>query len=192
MTKKPKAAPAKKKPKPPVKKAKATEVTVPEKAEHPIRTLRDEVDRLFQNFEGRFGKWPSGRRLFDIEPFFEPFRRLEPIAFGKQPTADLIESDREFRVKAEMPGMAEEDVEVTYSDGMLTIKGEKEEESEKKEEDYHVSERHYGSYRRSFSLPQTVDADKVEASMKDGVLTVVLPKLPEAKKETKKISVGKG
>lgn len=191
MVKKPKSAKTKKKSDVAAKKRKkAIEVAVPKAAEHPVRTLRDEVDRLFENYERNLSLWPK-TWPFDLEPIFEPFRRLEPIAFGKQFTADLVETDEEFRVNAELPGLAEEDVEVTYSEGMLTIKGEKEEEREEKEEDYHFSERRYGKFRRSFSLPQTVNADKVQAKMKNGVLTVVLPKLAEAKKEMKKISVSK-
>ena len=192
MTKKPKAAPAKNKSASPLKESKKAHVAATKTEKHPMRRLRKDIEHLFENFERDFGVWPSWQRLFNIEPFFEPFRRFEPLGSGKQPVADLVENDREFRVKAELPGMTDENVEVTFSEGLLTIKGEKEEKREEKDEDYHLSERHYGSFRRSFSLPQSIDAGKVEASMKDGVLTVILPKRPEAKKEAKKISVAKG
>ena len=91
-----------------------------------------------------------------------------------------------------MPGIDEKDIEVTVADGMLTIKGEKSEEKEEKKKDYHVSERRFGSFRRSFALPKTADIDKVQASMKNGVLSVVLPKAAEAKATAKKVDIGKG
>ena len=88
--------------------------------------------------------------------------------------------------------MDESNIDVTVSDGMLTITGEKKEEKEEEEKGYHRSERRYGSFRRSFQVPEGVDADKIEASFKDGVLTVKLPKTPEAQKQKKKIAITKG
>jgi len=85
--------------------------------------------------------------------------------------------------------MDEKNVEVLFSDGVLTIKGEKQEEKEEKKKDYYMSERRYGSFRRSFEVPEGVDAEKIEASFKNGVLSVTLPKSPEAQKKEKKIPV---
>jgi HSP20 family protein len=193
MVKKTRAAPAKKKPRATVKKkAEKAEATAPAPEKHPIRTLRTEVDRLFENFEKGLGWWPGGHRLLDIEPFFEAFRRVEPGGFGKHPTADLVETDEEYRISAELPGMDDKDVEVTLSEGVLTIKGEKEEEKEEKQKDYHLSERRYGMFRRSFGLPHSVDSDKVQATMKNGVLSVTLQKLPKAEKAAKKVDIKKG
>jgi HSP20 family protein len=78
------------------------------------------------------------------------------------------------------------------SDGTLTIKGEKKDEKEERNKDYYLSERRYGSFQRSFSVPDGVDAEKIEAAFKNGVLTVTLPKTPEAQKKEKKIEIKKG
>ena len=85
--------------------------------------------------------------------------------------------------------MDEEDIEVSVADGGITIKGEKKEETEEKKKDYYVSERRYGSFERYFGLPEGVDADKITATFKNGVLKVVLPKTAEAQKPAKKIEV---
>jgi HSP20 family molecular chaperone IbpA len=88
-------------------------------------------------------------------------------------------------------GMDESNIDVKFSDGTLTIKGEKKDEREEKQKDYHLSERRYGSFQRSFGVPDGVDADKIEAHFKNGVLTVTLPKRPEAQKSEKKIAINK-
>ena len=85
--------------------------------------------------------------------------------------------------------MDEKNIELKVSDGMLSITGEKSEEKEEKKKDYYLSERSYGSFERSFRIPEGVDADKIEASFKNGVLTVTLPKKAEAQKPEKKIAV---
>ena len=186
MATKPRAKAAAKKA--PAKAAAPTRAT----ALSPLRSLRDEIDRVFEEFDKGWVQWPRPGHVFDLEPFFEPFRRMEPLWAGKKPTADVVESDIEFRVTAEMPGVDERDIEVTVADGMLTIKGEKTEEKEEKKKDYHVSERRFGSFSRSFALPRTADVDKVQASMKNGVLSVVLPKAAEAKATQRKVEIGKG
>jgi HSP20 family protein len=103
------------------------------------------------------------------------------------PAVDVFEKDDKFVVKAELPGMKEEDVDVSVVGDTLSIKGEKKTETEVKEEDYYRSERTYGSFYRSIPLPSTVDVDKIEASFEDGVLEVTLPK--SAKVKPKKIAV---
>src|ERR1700730_15274827 len=90
-----------------------------------------------------------------------------------------------------LPGMDESNIDVKFSDGTLTIKGEKKDEREEKQKDYYLSERRYGSFQRSFGVPDGVDADKIEAHFKNGVLTVTLPKRPEAQKSEKKIAIKK-
>jgi HSP20 family protein len=94
-------------------------------------------------------------------------------------------------VRAELPGIDEKDIDVRLSDGTLTIRGEKKEEREEREEggSYYVSERRYGSFQRSFRIPEGIDHDKVDASFRKGVLTITLPKTPEAQQKAKKIEV---
>jgi len=88
-----------------------------------------------------------------------------------------------------LPGMDEKNIEVKVADGTLTIKGEKQEEKEEKKKDYYLRERSFGSFERSFAIPEGVDVDKIEASFKKGVLTLTLPKKPEAQKPAKKIDI---
>jgi len=85
--------------------------------------------------------------------------------------------------------MDEKNIDVKVADGTLTIKGEKQEEKEEKKKDYYLRERSFGSFERSFAIPEGVDADKIEASFKKGVLTLTLPKKPEAQKPAKKIDI---
>ena len=105
------------------------------------------------------------------------------------PAVDIAESEKGYEITVELPGMDEKNVEVKVSNGNLTIRGEKQEEKEEKKKDYYLHERHFGSFERSFEIPEGVDADKIEANFKKGVLTVALPKKPEAQKPTKKIEV---
>jgi HSP20 family protein len=88
--------------------------------------------------------------------------------------------------------MDESNIDVKFADGLLTIKGEKSEEKEEKKKDYYLSERRYGSFQRSFPVPESVDTDKIEAKFANGVLTVRLPKSAEAQKNEKKIAIKKG
>lgn len=150
---------------------------------HPFESLHREIDRVFDQF-GR-GLWsaPFRRSVFDIEPFWRGDIGLAG------PAVDIVEKDRAYEVTVEIPGVDEKNLEVKLVNGGLTIKGEKREEKEEKKKDYYVHERNFGSFERSFSLPEDVDSDKIEASFKKGVLSVVLPKKPEAQKPEKKIDV---
>jgi HSP20 family protein len=105
------------------------------------------------------------------------------------PSLDVAETKNEIVVKAEVPGLDPKDIDISLSDGLLTIKGEKKQEREEKEENYHLVERSYGSFTRSIRLPNEVQSDKIKASYKNGVLKVVLPKSEEAKKKEVKIKV---
>jgi len=105
------------------------------------------------------------------------------------PAVDVAESEKAYEITVELPGMDEKNIEVKVSNGSLTIKGEKQEEKEEKKKDYYLHERHFGSFERSFALPDGVDSNKIEAAFKKGVLTVTLPKKPEAQKPAKKIEV---
>ncbi len=148
----------------------------------PFDSLRREIDQLFNEFGGGGWRWP--RSFFDIEPF----RRTE-AAFAAVPAVDVTETDKAYEITAELPGMNDKNVEVKMADGILTIKGEKQEEKEEKKKDYYLRERNFGSFQRAFQVPDGVDADKIEASFKNGVLTVTLPKSAEALKTAKKIDV---
>jgi HSP20 family protein len=145
--------------------------------------LRQEIDQLFDDFGMGF-RWPFGRSLFAAEPLFR--RRM---TWAKTPAVDVVESEKAYEITADLPGMDEKNIEVKVADGVMTIKGEKQEEKEEKKKDYYLHERSFGSFQRSFELPESVDPDKIEASFKKGVLTVTLPKKPEAQKPAKKIEV---
>ncbi len=129
-----------------------------------LTTMRDVMDRFFD----------------------EPFLRLPTLwerdSTAAQPLAlDLVEETDKYIVKASVPGVKPEDVEVTLNNNVLTIKGETKEENEKKEGEYHMRERRYGSFYRSVTLPANVKAEKIEAVNENGVLTLTLPKAEEAK-----------
>ena len=95
---------------------------------------------------------------------------------GWRPAVDLTESDEDFRLTAEFPGMSVDDVDVAVEEGDLVLRGKKEMAEEKEGENYHVTERSYGEFYRRFTLPSSVDAERIEAEMKDGVLRVRMPK----------------
>ena len=105
------------------------------------------------------------------------------------PAIDVTETEKSYKVAAELPGMDEKNIEVKIANGMLTIRGGKHEEKEEEKQDYYVRERSFGSFERTFPVPDGVDLDKVDASFKKGVLTVTLPKTAEAQKAEKKITV---
>ncbi len=113
-------------------------------------------------------------------------------AVAAVPAVDVTETDKAYEIAAELPGMDEKNIEVKLADGTLTIKGEKQEEKEEKKKDYYLQERSFGSFQRTFQVPDGVDTDKIEATFKKGVLTVTLPKTAEAQKAEKKIAVKAG
>jgi HSP20 family protein len=143
--------------------------------------------------------WSPFRELEEMERRFDEmfgrsllpsiWRRLPAEQMAWAPNIDVFEKDDKFVVKAEVPGMKEDDIHVSVEGDMLTIRGEKKAESEVKEEDYYRCERSYGSFLRSVALPSTVDTSKIEADYEDGVLEVTLSKKPEVK--PKKVAVKK-
>lgn len=136
-------------------------------------SFRSEMDRLFDDFFNiGFPSLHSGRAEGDL-----------------MPRIDVKETANALVVDAELPGMDEKDIDVTMQDGVLTIRGEKKFEQSEKGEDYHVMERRYGSFRRSLRLPETIDDDKVEAKFEKGILTITLPKRPDAVRGEKKIAI---
>jgi len=132
--------------------------------------MRREMDRLWDSFFER-----------------RPARTEEESEF--LPALDLAETDNELVVKCEVPGLEPKDIDISISDGMLTIKGEKKQEREEKQADYHLVERSYGAFTRSIQLPKEVQSDKISASYKNGILKINLPKSEEAKKKEIKIKV---
>ena len=130
--------------------------------EYPLLTFQQEMNRLFDSFFGRsavapFGGLGAGWDLFS-------------------PRVDVVETDTEVRVSAELPGLDDKDIDVSLSRGALTISGEKKHEKEERGRNYYHSERSFGSFRRSIPLPSEVQADKADAVFKNGVLTITLPK----------------
>jgi len=142
---------------------------------HPMEMLHRDVERVFEDFWRDFDVGLLGR-------FDRPFGTM-------MPKMDLMEDEDVFRMTFELPGMGEKDVEVELKDNVLTIKGEKKLEKEEKEETYAYSERSFGSFYRSIPLGADVLSDKIEATFDKGVLTIVLPKSPEAKLASRKIPV---
>jgi HSP20 family protein len=140
----------------------------------PFEPLRREIDRLFDDFGADFWRSPFRRSLFSMAP---------------APAVDIVEKDNAYEVTADVPGFDEKNIEVKLQNGSLCIKGERKSEKEEKKKDYHLTERELGSFERRFTLPEGVDAEKIEASLKKGVLTVTLPKKAEAQKPAKKIEV---
>jgi len=156
----------------------------------PIEDLRQEIESVFDRFSrGWPSLSPSFRRLWETDPFKEmgfpgSISRLEI-----EPKVDVSETDTAYEVAAELPGLEEKDIEVTVADGMLSLKGEKKSEREEKKKDYHLTERSYGSFRRSFRIPESVEVDKISAKFAKGLLTVEMPKSKEAKAKQRKIQV---
>jgi HSP20 family protein len=163
----------------PVKKEKAEPVHGPV-AWHPFQVLHSEIDRLFQEFGCGSPAFGRGRDRFDLAPFW---------AGAPTPAVDVVDKGTSLQITAELPGVDEKDLEVTLTEGVLTIKGEKSEEKEERQKNYYRSERSFGSFQRAFELPEGVDQSKIEASFQRGLLTVTLPKTETAQKSAKKIPI---
>jgi HSP20 family protein len=153
-----------------------------------LPALRDEVDRLFDDF---FTGWPRPairRRRMESDPW----RGFQGMFEATFPTADVVEGEKDYKITAELPGMSEKELEIALAGDVLTLKGEKKEEHEEKGKNRYVSERRYGSFQRSFALPDDADPEKIQAAFKNGVLTVTLPKRPEAQAKRRTIEVKAG
>ncbi len=170
-----------------VKAPVATEEAEPQPTRHPLVALRDEVDRLFDDFFSGIAA-PALRRRLDTDPW----RRFQGMFEGTFPNADVVEGETEYRITAELPGMSEKDIEIALAGDVLTLKGEKKERHEEKGANRYVAERRYGSFQRSFTLPDDADPEKIAAEFKNGVLAVTLPKRPGAKAQARKIEVRAG
>jgi HSP20 family protein len=138
-----------------------------------LASVQDRVNRLFEDA---------------LRP---AYRQDEGMSAAWAPVVDIFETDKEIVLKVELPEVQEKDVDVKVEDNVLTVSGERRMEKEVKEEHYHRIERSYGSFSRSFTLPQTVDRERIGAAYKDGMLRITLPKREEVKPKQIKIEVGK-
>lgn len=137
----------------------------------------------FEELENRM------RSMFE-SPFGTFGPELLPQPMGLLPPTDITENDFELTLTAELPGLEQKDVEISIQDGMLLLRGEKtEERKEGDEKRYHLFERTYGAFQRAFTLPRTVDANKITAEFEKGVLKVHMPKTAEAQAKTRKIEI---
>jgi HSP20 family protein len=132
--------------------------------------------------------WPA-----DWPALFDPFR-----AFGARlsdwlrPVSDASSDDKAYRITLELPGVAEDDIHLTVENGAVSIKGEKKAEREEKGKDWYFTERQFGSFQRSFRLPPDADETGVKADLKDGVLTVTIPRKPAGGDQSRRIPVTRG
>jgi HSP20 family protein len=140
----------------------------------PFTTLQREIDRLFDDFTRGWPTmtrdWPTMARTSEL-----------------MPSMDVTETDKEIEITAELPGLAEKDVQVNVADNVLTIKGEKKSEKEEKDKNYRMFERSYGSFSRTLDLPAGINPDTIKASLSNGVLKVTVPKPAAA--QVKKVEV---
>ena len=157
-------------------KEKETKAVTPWRPFMDLARWERDMERTMEDFFGRRLRWPE-RWFGNTE--------LEITA----PAVDLFEEKDDIVVKAELPGMEKDNIEVNLTDHYLTIKGEKKKEEEIKEESYYRAERSYGSFFRTLELPKDVHADRVKASFKNGILEVRLPKTEEAKAKEIKVKV---
>lgn len=142
--------------------------------DNPLLNLQRDINRVFDDFWSRFDR---------------PVGASNGLLSVTGPRTDVTETDEAVDVSVELPGMDEKDIDVSLSDDVLTIRGEKKAEREEKKKGYYLAERSYGSFYRSIPLPPGVDSEKAEARFKKGVLTVTLPKTPEAQAKVRKIEV---
>lgn len=141
----------------------------------PFRELEDVSNRLNRVFGRPLARAESGHEMFPMADW--------------TPSADISETDTAYLIKAEIPGVKKEDVKVTLQDGMLTIQGERKMEKEEKDKKFHRIERSYGSFMRSFRVPDDADESAVKAEFKDGMLNVTLTKSAKAKSKAINVSV---
>ncbi len=138
----------------------------------PFAALRNNIDRAFNNFFHGFGTVP-----------------FTTAALEFYPSVDVTDDDKDIKVTFELPGIDENDIDISISGSSLTVSGEKKEENEEKGKNYHRMERVYGSFSRTVPLPVEVKTEAAKAIYRKGVLTVLLPKTDKAQKEVKKIPI---
>ena len=148
-----------------------------QKAEGRALSPFEEMDRMFDDFFSRGWLHPFRFELPSYRKLAAPFE-------GKTPTVDVIDRENEIVVKAELPGVDKKDIDISVTSNTVTIKGTTEKEEKEEKENYYHREISRGSYARTLSLPVDVDEDKARATIKDGLLELVLPKSEKAKKRT--------
>ncbi|HET6514036.1 MAG TPA: Hsp20/alpha crystallin family protein [Thermodesulfovibrionales bacterium] len=165
------------------KKAKKELVKVaPTKTLSPFKEMETKFHEMEKRFEDFF------RKPFSFLPSWMPMMKMPGIE-EFAPSIDILTEGDNVVVKAELPGMKKEDIDVALTEDTVTISGEKKKEEKVEKKDYHSIERSYGSFKRSFSLPSEVQTDKASAKFKDGVLEIRIPKTEEAKKKEKKVMI---
>ena len=135
-----------------------------------LLSIRDNFDRMVQDLFER--RWDVSESMGELTP-----------------AVNIEENENEYIITAELPGVKKSDVKITFEDGALSISGEKKVENEDKKDNFHRIERRYGVFSRSFAIPTSIVVDKIDASFKDGVLKVVLPKAEEAKPKQIEVKV---
>jgi len=150
-----------------------------------LPVLKDSLGRLRDEIDQTFDWLMPKRREIPKEGMFAPF--MSSIFSPARPVVDMEEDENEFRVNAELPGLEKDDFKVELVGNQLVIKGEKKASHEEKKSNYYYSECSYGSFARSIPLPDRVDSNKIEATYKNGILSVHLPKTEEAR--AKKVDV---
>ncbi len=136
-------------------------------------------------------KWNPFNALATHEPFWSDFFDADfPLRVnGFEPKVDIKETDKDFVINTELPGLDKNDFKLTVEDNVLTIEGEKKIENEEKNENYYRSERSYGAFKRSFRLTDSVDSKNINAKYKNGILSVTIPKTEKAKPKTVEVKV---
>lgn len=147
-------------------------IPVRRERENPFYALQREMNRMFDRFFSDFSLSPYEDRITSYWP-----------------SVDVSESEKEIKVTAELPGMEHKDIDISIANDVLTLRGEKKIEKEEKEENYYRKERSYGAFHRDVPLPAEVETENVEAIFKNGILTIRLPKKPEAQRKSKRISI---
>jgi HSP20 family protein len=154
-----------------------------------IEIRKQNESRLAPLAERAIDPWRAMRSLLSWDPFVEmaPFPALEDRAFAVTPAFDVKETKDAYEFRADVPGVQDKDLEVTMTGNRLTVSGKRESEKEDKSDRYYAYERSYGSFTRSFTLPDGADTDKLRASLDKGVLAITVPKKAEV--QAKKIAV---
>lgn len=165
----------------------ATIFTRPEWFKGPLAELREEIDQLFEMLS-----WDSPFRELPYRMGLQGRQMFQPRDVGVKdimPHFDVREVEGNYEITAEVPGLAESDIDITFADGLLTIKGEKETLREEEEKSYYLHERRFGTFSRSLRVPNSIDEDNIKAVLNNGILTIALPKTAEAMSRERKIAV---
>jgi len=141
------------------------DIPVNREEEHPLALFERDTNRLFDDFFGGFGLAPSD------------FWETGWSAFN--PQVDIVDNEKEIKISVELPGLDEKDIDVSLSRDTLTISGEKRQEKEDKDKNYYRMERSYGSFKRAIPIPCEVKTEAIDATFKNGVLSIILPKASE-------------